>query len=114
MVSKWLLITYNLLLNGVYWGCNPLTNLLLTSWDILVDQQSQAIMTSFARNLVLKGAKSAVTPIRSFLVKPERCTVLGVQCVLSSSRWLFQCFFLFSPRKFGEDEPILTHIFQRG
>ena len=38
MVSKWLLITYNLLVNGVYWGCNPLTNRLLTSWDILVPQ----------------------------------------------------------------------------
>ena len=28
---------YNLLINGVYWGYNPLTNLLLTSWDILVE-----------------------------------------------------------------------------
>ena len=27
---------YNLLINGVYWGYNPLTNHLLTSWDILV------------------------------------------------------------------------------
>ena len=27
---------YNLLINGVYWGFNPLTNLLLTSWDIQV------------------------------------------------------------------------------
>ena len=27
---------YNLLKNGVYWGYNPLTNLFLTSWDILV------------------------------------------------------------------------------
>ena len=25
---------YNLLINGVYWGYNPLTNHLLTSWDI--------------------------------------------------------------------------------
>ena len=28
---------YNLLTNGVYWGYNPLTNHLLTSWDIQVD-----------------------------------------------------------------------------
>ena len=28
---------YNLLINGVYWGYNPLTNHLLTSWDIQVD-----------------------------------------------------------------------------
>ena len=27
---------YNLLINGVYWGYNPFTNLLLTSWDIQV------------------------------------------------------------------------------
>ena len=27
---------YNLLINGIYWGYNPLTNHLLTSWDILV------------------------------------------------------------------------------
>ena len=29
---------YNLLINGVYWGYNPLTNHLLTSWDIQVPQ----------------------------------------------------------------------------
>ena len=28
---------YNLLINGVYWGHNPLTNHLLTSWDIQVE-----------------------------------------------------------------------------
>ena len=33
MVSKWV-ITY--LLNRIYWGYNPLTNHLLTSWDIQV------------------------------------------------------------------------------
>ncbi len=27
---------YNLLIKGVYWGYNPLTNHLLTSWDIQV------------------------------------------------------------------------------
>ncbi len=27
---------YNLLLNGIYWGYNPFTNHLLTSWDIQV------------------------------------------------------------------------------
>ena len=37
-VSKWLVsgfITY-ILINGVYWGYNPFTNHLLTSWDIQV------------------------------------------------------------------------------
>ena len=28
---------YNLLIKGVYWGYNPLTIHLLTSWDIQVD-----------------------------------------------------------------------------
>ena len=36
MVSKWGINGYNLLVNGVYWGYNTLTNLLLTSWDIQV------------------------------------------------------------------------------
>ena len=29
-------MAYNLLINGVYWGYNPFTNHLLTSWDIQV------------------------------------------------------------------------------
>ena len=36
MVKKWVRVITYLLLNGVYWGYNPLTNLLLTAWDILV------------------------------------------------------------------------------
>ena len=32
---------YNLLINGVYWGYNPLTNHLLTSWDIQVHNQEE-------------------------------------------------------------------------
>ena len=48
-LSKWLFyMDYNLLINGVYWGYNPLTNHLLTSWDI------QALLTtnsySFSHN----------------------------------------------------------------
>ena len=27
---------FHLLINGIYWGYNPLTNLLLTPWDIQV------------------------------------------------------------------------------
>ena len=27
---------YNLLIDGLYGGCNPITNYLLTSWDIQV------------------------------------------------------------------------------
>ena len=33
MVSKWVI---TLIINGVYWGYSPLTNHLLTSWDIQV------------------------------------------------------------------------------
>ena len=33
---------YNLLINGVYWGYNPLTNHLLTSWDIQVVSRSRS------------------------------------------------------------------------
>ena len=29
---------YNLLIHGIYWGYNPLANLLLTSWDIQVSR----------------------------------------------------------------------------
>ena len=33
MVSKWVI---SLFINGIYWAYNPLTNHLLTSWDIQV------------------------------------------------------------------------------
>ena len=36
-VSKWLV-------NGVYWGYNPLANLLLTSWDIQVEHNSMEVL----------------------------------------------------------------------
>ena len=40
-VSKWLVnVLFHLPINGVYWGYNPLTNLLLTSWDILAGFRS--------------------------------------------------------------------------
>ena len=35
-------MAYNPRINGVYWGYNPLTNHLLTSWDILVSLDIQA------------------------------------------------------------------------
>ena len=36
-VSKWLVSgLFHLLINGVYWGYNPFSNHLLTSWDIQV------------------------------------------------------------------------------
>ena len=42
------------------------------------------------------------------------CRYICVTVVyLPTSRWWFQIFFIFTP-KIGEDEPILTHIFQMG
>ena len=37
---------FHLLINGVYWGYNPLTNHLLTSWDI------QAVYSCFQRSML--------------------------------------------------------------
>ena len=34
---------YNLLINGVYWGYNPFTNLLLTSWGIQVGKMDEIV-----------------------------------------------------------------------
>ena len=37
MVTTWAITCYSLLINEYnYWGYNPFTNLLLTSWDIQV------------------------------------------------------------------------------
>ena len=47
-VCKWLVNgVFHLLINGVYWGYNPLTNHLLTSWDIqvyLLNWQEMALL----------------------------------------------------------------------
>ena len=41
---------YNLLINDVYWVYNPLTNLLLTSWDFQVARNSASMV---ARNSLI-------------------------------------------------------------
>ena len=38
---------YNLQINGVYWGYNQLTNLLLTSWDIQVGKPKDSVLGRF-------------------------------------------------------------------
>ena len=44
---KWLANgLFHLLINGVYWGYNPLTNPLLTSWDTLVGLDSARIASA--------------------------------------------------------------------
>ena len=57
MVSKWI-ITYNLLIDGVYWGYNPLTNLLLTFWDFQVE------------NMQVMGPKSYVEYTKRWAQEP--------------------------------------------
>ena len=54
--SKWLVRGYNLLINGVYWGYNPLTNLLLASWDILACVELDDL------HLVLEGDFFTLSP----------------------------------------------------
>ena len=53
-MSRWKLVTgswmgYNLLLNRVYWGYNPFTNLLLTSWDILVGELITPLISGWSK-----------------------------------------------------------------
>ena len=43
---------YNLLINVVYWGYNPLTNLLLPSWDIQVSQNPPSTHQNFIQGPV--------------------------------------------------------------
>ena len=50
---------YNLLINGVYWGYNPLTNILLTSWDI-------RIATLFSGLLPIIGAAARNSGEKTF------------------------------------------------
>ena len=55
---------YNLLINGLYWGYNPLTKLLPTSWDIpvkgkrVVHLRNTKIPLSKERLAVLGGSLS--------------------------------------------------------
>ena len=52
MVNKWVITCYNPLINRVYWGYNPLTNLLLRSWDIQVGNEKQGHVLSPSNNTV--------------------------------------------------------------
>ena len=36
-------MAYNLLINGIYWGYNPFTNHLLTSWDIQAELAANSL-----------------------------------------------------------------------
>ena len=49
---------YNLLINGVYGGYNPLTNLLLTSWDILVYYHILLLIVQKSQTTVRDGVRT--------------------------------------------------------
>ena len=59
MVSKWL-VTCNLLINMVYWGYNPFTNLLLTSWDIQVPPLETRVFYRPAPGIIFKHIRRRV------------------------------------------------------
>ncbi len=46
-MSRWKLVNglFHLLVNGIYWAYNPLTNHLLTSWDIQVGSMGDSYFT---------------------------------------------------------------------
>ena len=54
---------YNLLTNGVYWGYNPHTNLLLTSWDILVGEYTSPIDKLIVRDRKQKQLQDMPLPV---------------------------------------------------
>ena len=57
---------YNLLINGEYWGYNPLTNHLLTSWDI------QVVWGLHKENQLLLGIQAHLLRMVSWNVKTMR------------------------------------------
>ena len=63
---------YNLLINGIYWGYNPLTNLLLTAWDIQVgDELLQQWFGSDVSNI--RGCYSEIATMPLFQDPYEPC-----------------------------------------
>ena len=81
---------YNLLINGVYWGYNPLTNHLVTSWDI------QAYETSFT----MRGATGVIHQRHQVLRLPRKMTLMHDWCPSHMKRHL-QC---------AEQQVSYTHV----
>ena len=58
---------FPLLIDGVYWGYNPLTNLLLTSWDIQVTYPPKKIagliIRAYENRLVSLNSWPAINPL---------------------------------------------------
>ena len=58
-------MAYNLLINGVYWGYNPLTNHLLTSWDIQDSYMFAKLLLSLKFMKSFKSVQPCCTHIRT-------------------------------------------------
>ena len=138
-VSKWLVSGLNLPINGVYWGYNPLTNLLLTSWDIQVvlpktnGRTPQIPDSRWKEFIIFQSSKvpsfvrvksRSFSALRTFFVDIQTCwcssggggaSTCFYKKMASSPAEYFQGggfkHFWFSPLFEGEDEPILTSIF---
>ena len=72
MVSKWVINSYNLFINGVYWGYNPLTNHLLNSWDIQVQpspmkKKGKSSEPNFPGNYALRQILVYKDPLLTYL-----------------------------------------------
>ena len=67
---------YNLLLNGIYWGYNPLTNHLLTSWDIQVEDLEMEDYFRWAQKPAIDEAKypnlSRIIPVTYLFLVLQR------------------------------------------
>ena len=70
LVNGWE-VGYNLLVNGVYWGYNPFTNHLLTSWDIQVGDGTPLDLSHFAKTPKRQGATANTVIMKSALVQVE-------------------------------------------
>ena len=80
-VSKWFgSMGYKLYISGVYWGYNPLTNLLLSSWDIqLQDVQKKMLPCSwqFCDRALFWPEISSTRFAQSKIAMPKE---LGMRC----------------------------------
>ena len=75
-------MVYNLLINGVYWGYNPVKNHLLSSWDIQV-----TITFPKPPKDGKMVAASEMTGTRLFNVSAEQLQVLGRRWVAYKMPW---------------------------
>ena len=91
---------YNRLINGVYWGYNPFTNQLLTSWDIQV-RYPPPKLRPYDQGLLTSGFPELRPAIRalffgvgSFGGVPLDCHDVACEdssCCKDGTRWAGPC-----------------------